>query len=247
MGSKIRYNSGPMLGLVGTIFRSPALLARGLHFSNPPPPEGRASRVEPRIINPYIFIHLSSCFNSCFRFNACMIPPILCSFPRARTYRRTSCAVCFWGFKMRFFCLPKFISFLACIFDRNNCENHWFWPPKTLPKSSQNAFKIDVPKNMQFFIDFCSKNALLQRLQHRFRIGFYNTFCLSGTFLQIAFRMHFWFQKLSKNSSKTTSEPFTNRCRKSIVFQHRFFRVSAFILEPLGSPSPPRCLQRQAC
>ena len=51
--------------------------------------------------------------------------------------------------------LPKFISFFASIFYRKNCENHGFWPPKTLPKPSQNPLKIDVPKNMRFFMDFC--------------------------------------------------------------------------------------------
>ena len=29
-----------------------------------------------------------------------------------------------------------------------------FWLAKTLPKSTQNAFKIEVPKNMQFFSAF---------------------------------------------------------------------------------------------
>ena len=38
---------------------------------------------------------------------------------------------------------------------RKNCENHGFWLPKTFPKSIQNASKIDVSKNMRFFMDFC--------------------------------------------------------------------------------------------
>ena len=138
-------------------------------------------------------------------------------------------------------------SFFGSIFCRKKTENHGFWPPKTLPKSFQNAFKIDVPKNMRFFMDFCSKNALLQQCRHRFRIGFSNTFCLSGTFLQIAFRMHFGSKKPIKNHPKTRSEPLQKRCQKRCFFQHRFFRVLALILERLGPPSPPRCLQRQAC
>ena len=137
---------------------------------------------------------------------------------------------------MRFLSLPKIILFFASIFSRKNCENHGFWLPKTLPKPSQNPFKSDVPKNMRFFIEFCSKNALLQQRRHRFRIGFSNTFCLLGTFLRIAFRMHFDSKKPTKNHSKTTSEPFKNRCQKYVVFQHRFFRVSASILEGLGPP-----------
>ena len=37
---------------------------------------------------------------------------------------------------------------------RQKSENQGFWPPITLPKSIQNPFKIDVPQNMHFFIDF---------------------------------------------------------------------------------------------
>ena len=52
-----------------------------------------------------------------------------------------------------------------------------------------------------------------------------------------AFGMRSWSKKPTKNPSKTKPEPFKNRCRKWIVFQHRFFRVSASILEPLGLPT----------
>jgi len=37
---------------------------------------------------------------------------------------------------------------------RKTCENRGYWPPKTVPKSVQNAFKIDVPQNKPFFLDF---------------------------------------------------------------------------------------------
>ena len=125
---------------------------------------------------------------------------------------------------MRFFFLPKIFSFFASVFARKNTANRGFWAPKTLPKSSQNAFKIDVPKNMRFFIDFCSKMASLQRRRHRFRIGFSNTFCLSGTFLQIAFRMHLGSKKPIKNHPKTRSKPLKNRCQKNAFFNIDFFR-----------------------
>ena len=49
--------------------------------------------------------------------------------------------------------------------------------------------------------------------------------------------MRFWSKKPTKNPSKTTSEPFKNRGRKRVVSQHRFFKVSASILEPLGPPT----------
>ena len=56
-------------------------------------------------------------------------------------------------------------------------EKPGFWPPKTIPKSFQNAFKIDVPKNMQFFIDFCSMF---------FDLSF-STLQSSGIFMDVSF------------------------------------------------------------
>ena len=52
-----------------------------------------------------------------------------------------------------------------------------------------------------------------------------------------AFGLRFWSKKPTKNLPKTRPEPFKNRCRKRVVFQHRFFQVSASILEPLGPPT----------
>ena len=43
-------------------------------------------------------------------------------------------------------------------------------------------------------------------------------------------------KKPTKNPPKTRSEPFKNRYQKCVVFQHRFFRVLASILQPLGPP-----------
>ena len=51
----------------------------------------------------------------------------------------------------------------------------------------------------------------------------------------IAFCIHFRSEKPTENPSKMRSEPFQNRCRKRVVFQHRFFRVSAWILEGPGT------------
>ena len=61
---------------------------------------------------------------------------------------RHLCAFCALG---AFFCdfLPLRNALQKLL--RKNCENRGFWPPKTLPKPSQNASKNDVPKN----IDFC--------------------------------------------------------------------------------------------
>ena len=48
--------------------------------------------------------------------------------------------------------------------------------------------------------------------------------------------VHFSFHKSSQNPSKTRSEPFKNRCRKRVDFQHRFFEVLDSIWEGLGPP-----------
>ena len=76
---------------------------------------------------------------------------------------------------------------------------------------------------MRFFIEFCSKNALLQQRRHRFRIGFSNTFCLSGTFLQIAFRMHFGSKNLPKTSPKRGPNPSKIDAKNVSFFSIDFF------------------------
>ena len=138
---------------------------------------------------------------------------------------------------MRFFSLPKIISFFASIFSRKNTENHGFWLPKTFPKSFPKGCKNDVPKNMRIFMDFCwifvacckSRTSKFMRPRNVL-LAFHNN-------QVFAFGMRFWSKKPTKNLSKTRPEPFKNRCRKRIVFQHRFFQVSASILEPLGPPT----------
>ena len=60
------------------------------------------------------------------------------------------------GLLGRFFALLKRSSKFTSKKHRKKCENRGFWPPKTLPKSSQNASEIDVPKNIEIFIDFQS-------------------------------------------------------------------------------------------
>ena len=53
-----------------------------------------------------------------------------------------------------FLAFQKSSYFLLPFFLEKKCKNHGFWPPQTLPKCIQNAFKIDVPQNLHFFIDF---------------------------------------------------------------------------------------------
>ena len=133
--------------------------------------------------------------------------------------RHWICAFCvLLGLLGRIFALPKRAAKTTSKKHRKKCENRGFWPPKTIPKPSQNPLKIEVPKNMRFFIDFCSKNLLPQKCRHRFRIGFYQSKWLSDVFLQIAVCKHFRSKKPTKNLSKTRSEPFQNRCRKRVVF-----------------------------
>ena len=59
------------------------------------------------------------------------------------------------GLLGRFFALPKRAAKTTSKKHRKKCENQEFWSPKTIPKPSQNAFKIDVPKNIDFFEVFC--------------------------------------------------------------------------------------------
>ena len=124
----------------------------------------------------------------------------------------------FFALLGRFFARPDRASKTNSKKHRKKLENRGFGAPQIFSKSCQNAIKIDVPKNMRFFIDFCSKNALLQECRHRFRIVFSNTKWLSDTFLHIAFCLHFRSEKPTKNSSKTTPEPFKNQCRKRMEF-----------------------------
>ena len=140
------------------------------------------------------------------------------------------------GFFFRFFALPSCNLNFASKKHRKKCENQWFWLPKPLPKRGQNPFKIDVPKNMGFFTNFCSIFAACCKSQHRFRIGFYSTKWVSDVFLQVAFCMDLGSKKPTKNPWKTMSEPLQNRSQKRVVFQHRFFRVLASISEGLGPP-----------
>ena len=55
----------------------------------------------------------------------------------------------------RFFRLSNCACKMTSKKHRKKCENQGFWPPKPFPKRGQNPYKIDVPKNMRFFTDFC--------------------------------------------------------------------------------------------
>ena len=137
---------------------------------------------------------------------------------------------------MRFFSLPKIILFFASIFSRKNCDNHGFWPPKTLPKPTQNAFKNEVLKNKRFFVDFGANLLISQKCRCLLRPNRSGVLLTFNTNQPLAFCIRFGFEKPPKNPSKTRPEPFQNRCRKCIVFQHRFFRLWALILKGFWPP-----------
>ena len=141
------------------------------------------------------------------------------------------------GSFFRFFGLRKNCWKNASKKHRKKCENQGSWPPKTVSKPSQNPSKIDVPKNMQFFIDFCSNFDACCKSQHQKNVRPRSVLLAFHTIRLFACGMHFWSKKPTKNPPKTRSEAFRNRCRKRVVFQHRFFRLSDSILEPLGPPT----------
>ena len=108
---------------------------------------------------------------------------------------------------------------------------------KPLPKHLQNPFKIDVPKNMRFVIDFCSNFDACCKSQHQKNVRPRSVLLAFHIIQCFAFCMQFRSKKPTENLSKTTSEPFQNRHRKSVVFLYRFFRVWVSILERLELPS----------
>ena len=112
-------------------------------------------------------------------------------------------------------------------------------PLKIYPKSLQNRY----PKKHKIFkriFDNIFQNSKPRNLEN---INFASTgarflrFSLKSCFCYLqAFSVNKTYQKPFQNGS----EPLKNRCQKHIVFQHRFFRVSAWILEGL---EPPRWSQ----
>ena len=118
----------------------------------------------------------------------------------------------------RFFRLPNRAWKMISKKHRKKCENRWLGLPQTLPKSSQNAFKIAFPKNMRFCIDFwwifvaSCKSQTLKFVRPRSVSWAFHT-------IQVfAFCMHFRSEKPTKNPSKTKSERWKNRCQKRVVF-----------------------------
>ena len=84
--------------------------------------------------------------------------------------------------------------------------------PKTRSKSSQNRSPEKHAIFYRFLSNFCY---LLQALTSKFRRPS-QCFVAFHTFRFFDFRLQFYSKKPTKNPSKTTSEPFKNRCQKCI-------------------------------
>ena len=106
-------------------------------------------------------------------------------------------------------------------------------PPKIHPKCLQNRRPKKHASFHRFLLEF---GCMLQKPTSK-NVRPRSVLLAFHKFQFIAFGMHFRFKKPTKTLSKTRTEPFKNRCRKCVVFQHRFFQVSASIVEPLGPPT----------
>ena len=65
-----------------------------------------------------------------------------------------SLVTAFFVFLMVPWALPRHHVFLPSIFDRKNCQNCNFWPPKPPPKPIPKRPKIDVQKTRRFLLFF---------------------------------------------------------------------------------------------
>ena len=103
------------------------------------------------------------------------------------------------------------------------CKNQWFLPSKTLPKPFQNAFKIDVRKDMQFFdtfsiksFDFLSCDPWFLCAWPVFRNDFRNfAFCASEPF---------WLPKTSEKHLQNEVRATKKSSLKTMLFSTSIFR-----------------------
>ena len=126
------------------------------------------------------------------------------------------------------------------------------WEPKIdgfgLPKLPRNPFKIHSKQTLlktcasaTIFSTFSFFVALRAFAAKCFKPSKNYGFVVLRAYQQCALVGAQTMKKCSKkpteNPSETKSEPSQNQCQKCIVFYHRFFRVSASILEGLGPPT----------
>ena len=106
-------------------------------------------------------------------------------------------------------------------------------PPKILPK----CLRKRCPNRHGIFLDFCPILDACREGRPLIFAGRAIVLLAFYTIQGFAFYIHFRSEKPTENPFKMRPKPLKNRCRKRAVFQHRFFRVLASILEPLGPSS----------
>ena len=189
---------------------------------NPPPTEGGQGVLNtPSYFLAYFLPNLSYIQPASYTSYILGLPPLSFSLPRRSRIppgrpKKITCG--FLGPFLAIFWPSK--KLLEKCFEKTSkkMRKSRIWPPKTLSKPSQNPSKIDVPKNMQFFIDFCSNFDACCKSQHQKNMRPRSVLLAFHIIRCFAFGMHLRSKKLTKNPSKMRSEPFQNRYRKRGVF-----------------------------
>ena len=117
-------------------------------------------------------------------------------------------------------------------------------PPKILPK----RFRKRCSKKQTIFHRFLLQRASVAKAPTSILYWFLQYKMALGRFSSCCFFHGFGIQKPSKNLLKTMPGRPKNRSRKHVVFEYRFFRILASILEALGPPTwsqvGSKCLRR---
>ena len=114
------------------------------------------------------------------------------------------------------------------------CENRGFGPPKTLPKSSQNASENDVPTDMGFFIDFCPILDACRKGRPLIFAGRAIVLLAFYTIQGFAFYIHFRSEKPTENPSKMKPEPLKIDAENVLFFNIDFLRFRPRFWSLLG-------------
>ena len=164
-------------------------------------------------------------------------PPWVCAL------RRRACLLVSFSVFFRFFAFQNFCSIFDSKKSWKKCENHWFWPPKPLPKGTQNASKIEVQKFWLFLTIFL-----------KFSINFKNAdpwFCRHGqcfvSFLANTLERcprNFNTKKPPKNHFKKHAQTMKKSMQKTMQFLTSLFFDFFSILDGFGAPKwPPNSLK----
>ena len=135
---------------------------------------------------------------------------------------------------MRFLSLPKIILFLVSIFSRKNRENHGFWPPKTLPKPSQNPLKSDVQKTCDFSLNFVRKMLCCNSADIDFVLVFPILFACWALFFESLFECILIPKNLPKTTPKRRPSPLKIDVKNMSFFNIVFFGFRPRFWKVLG-------------